>query len=148
MSEKARNLLSGFAILTVSIYWFVAAGEFKELSRLYPQVIAVIVAFLALVLLGMTLFGRGPKIALAGGDAGERHMRSGTMIVVLVLWTALIPVVGLLIASVLGVTAMGLLTFRAHVGTIRAIIIAVILVFVFFLLFRILLNVPFPTGIL
>lgn len=148
MSEKMRNLLSGVAILAVSIYWFIAARGFKELSRLYPQVIAVIVGLLALVLLGMTLLGRGPKIALAGGDAGERHLRSGTMIGAMVLWTALIPVVGLLIASIVGVTAMGLITFRAHVGTVRAIIIAVLLVFVFFLLFRFLLNVPFPTGIL
>lgn len=148
MNQKTRNLLSGSIILAVSIYWFIAAGAFKELSRLYPRVIAVIVAVLALVLLVMTLVGKGPRIELATGDAGERHLRSGTMIGAMLLWTALVPVVGLLIASVVGVTAMGLITFRAHVGTVRAIIIAVILVFLFFLLFRFLLNVPFPTGIL
>lgn len=148
MIERTRNLLSGSIILAVSVYWFVAAADYKELSRLYPQVIAVIVAGLALVLLGMTIFGNGPKIQLATGDPGERHLRSTTMIVAMIVWTALIPVLGLLIASVIGVTTMGLITFRAHAGTVRAIVIAVALVFVFFLLFRFLLNVPFPRGIL
>lgn len=148
MTQRTRNLLSGSVILAISVYWFVAAGKYKELSRLYPQVIAVIVAVLALVLLTLTIVGHGPKIRLATGNAAERHLKSGTMIAAMILWTALIPFLGLLIASVIGVTMMGFVTFRAHDGTMRAVVVAVVLVLVFFLLFRYLLNVPFPTGIL
>ena len=84
---------------------------------------------------------------MAAGDAGERHTRSGTLMAALILWTALIPLVGLLIASILGVVVMGLITFRAHVGTIRAIVIALAAVMVFYFLFQRLLNVPFPLGV-
>jgi hypothetical protein len=66
----------------------------------------------------------------------------------MLVWTALIPLLGLLIASLIGVGVMGTITFRAHVGTVRAIFIALGLVLGFFLLFRFLLNVPFPRGIL
>ncbi len=148
MTQRTRNLLSAIIVLAIGGYWFFAAYEYRELSRLYPQVIAGIVVTLATILLVLTLLGHGPKIQIATGDASERHLKSGTMMAVMIVWTALIPVVGLLIASVIGVAAMGTITFRAHVGTRRAIIVAVIAVFAFFVLFRYLLNVPFPTGLL
>ena len=148
LSQKARNLTSSAAVMIVSAYWFFGAAEFRPLSRLFPKVLAAIVFVLALILGVITLLGRGPQIRLSRGDSGERHMRSGTLLIALVLWTLLIPVAGLLLASVLGTLLMGVVTFRAHVGTIRAILIALASVGAFYLLFSLLLNVPFPTGML
>ncbi|MFW6214484.1 MAG: tripartite tricarboxylate transporter TctB family protein [Alkalispirochaetaceae bacterium] len=146
--EKTRNLLSALAVMAVSTYWFFGGRDFRPLSRLFPQVLAAIVFTLALTLGVLTLLGRGPVIRLASTETGERHLRSGTLMGALVVWTALIPLVGLLFASVIGTVLMGLLTFRAHVGTLKAVVIALISVALFYLLFTSLLNVPFPTGLL
>jgi len=148
MTQKARNLSSALIVMAASVFWFVEGGSFRDLSRIFPQVLAVIVFVLAGILALLTALGHGPVIRLAEGDAGERHMRSGTLLVALIVWTALIPFLGLLVASVIGVVGIGFMTFRAHVGTIRAIIVAVVFVGVFYLLFSILLDVPFPRGML
>ena len=148
MNEKARNLTSAAILAAVGAYWFIAADDFGPLSRLFPRVISGVVFVLALCLAVVTLLGRGPAIDRAKGDAGERHVRSGTLMAALVLWTALVPVVGLLIASLIGVTLMGFITFRAHTGTVRAIIIALISVGAFYLLFQEILRVRFPMGLL
>ncbi len=147
MTQKARNLSAAAVIMGVSVYWFVEADGFRPLSALFPKVVAVIVFVVGAILTAWTLLGHGPVIRMAQGDASERHHRSGTMIGALVLWTVLIPFLGLLLASVIGVLVMGLITFRAHVGTIRAIVIALASVLVFYFFFQVLLHVPFPAGV-
>lgn len=147
MTERSRNLSSAVVLLAVSVYWYTAAADYRELSRLFPRVIALIVGAGAVLLGVLTLSGHGPIIRMAQGDAGQRHMRSGTLMTVLIGWTALIPLLGLLPASVIGVTVMGYITFRGHHGTLRAIIIALVSVVVFYGLFTFLLNVPFPLGL-
>lgn len=148
LSQKSRNIASAVIIMGVSTFWFFEANSFRPLSRLFPQVLAAIVFVLALILLVLTIIGKGPKIRLAGGDSTERHNRAATLIGGLVVWTVLIPVVGLLIASLFGTLLMGMLTFRAHVGTLRAVLIALVSVTLFYILFSVLLNVPFPMGLL
>lgn len=148
LSQRARNLTSSVIIMIISGYWYVRATDFRPLSRIFPQVLAAIVLGLALLLGVLSLLGRGPQIRLSGGDDKERHSRSATLMAVLLIWTVLIPVAGLLIASVVGTLLMGLLTFRAHVGTIRAVVIALVSVVLFYVLFSVLLNVPFPMGLL
>ncbi len=148
MTQRARNLTAAVALMAASLYWFQGASDYRPLSRLYPQVVAGIVFVLAVVLAILTLVGHGPVIVIAKGDAGERHVRSGTLVVTLVVWTALIPVLGLLTASIIGVTVMGVITFKAQVGTKRAIIIAAIAVLLFYFFFEIVLYVPFPQGLL
>lgn len=147
MTARTRNLTAAVVILLVSAYWLVEAGGFRPLSRVFPQVVAGIVFVSALVLAVLTLVGHGPVIRMAEGDSGTRHRRSGTLMAALVLWTALVPVVGLLAAGAVGVIVMGLITFRGHQGTTRAIIIALVSVGAFYGLFRYILYVPFPTGI-
>ena len=148
MTQRARNLTSAAVLAGVGVYWFITAAEFGPLSRLFPRVISVIVVVLAVCLAAMTLLGRGPAIVLAQGDAGERHGRSATLMASLILWTALIPLAGLLIASIVGVTVMGLITFRNHSGTIRAMIIALVLVAAFYFSFQEILNVTFPRSLI
>jgi hypothetical protein len=148
MTQKARNLTSAIIVMAVSAYWYAGSTGFRSLSRMFPQVVAVILFLMGALLAVLTLLGHGPVIRMAEGDAGTRHVRAGSLIVALVMWTLLIPLAGLLVASVLGVVGMGLLTFRGHQGTIRAILIAVGLVGIFYVLFAVVLNVPFPRGFL
>lgn len=148
MTERARNVSASLLVMAGSAYWVVEASRFRPLSRIFPQVLGGAVFLLALTLGILTLIGKGPTIKLSSGDAGARHLRAGTLIGAMLVWTALIPLVGLLVASILGVVGIGVLTFRAQVGTIRAILIAVISVVVFYILFAVVLNVPFPGGIL
>lgn len=147
LSQESRNIASAVIVMGVATFWFFEANTFRPLSRLFPQVLAAIVFVLALILLVLTIIGRGPKIRLAGGDSAERHNRAATLIGGLLVWTVLIPVVGLLAASLLGTLLMGMLTFRAHLGTLRAVVIALVSVTLFYILFSVLLNVPFPMGL-
>lgn len=144
MTERSRNLTASILVMVGSGFWFIKSGDFPPLSSIFPRVLGAIVFALAAILAVLTLFGRGPSIKIAEGDAGSRHLRAGTLIAATVVWTALIPIIGLLAASFIGVIGIGILTFRAQVGTIRAIIIAVIAVALFYLLFSVVLNVPFP----
>jgi len=148
MPQRARNLLSAIVLLIAGVYWFIEARGYPPLSRLYPQVLAGIIVVLSLLLGGLTLAGFGPVIRLARGDAAERHLRSGMLMTSLIVWTLLIPLGGLLIASLIGVVTMGFLTFRAQKGTIRGIVIAVVVVLGFYFLFQEVLNVYFSFGLL
>ena len=148
MTAKTRNLTSSILLMAVSVYWFVEAGSFRPLSRLFPRVLAGIVFCLALVLGVLTLLGHGPVIHISESDSDSRHRRAAGLLAALVLWTALIPVAGLLIASVVGVITMGIITFRGHAGTLRAVLIALAVVGGFYVMFSWLLHVPFPTGLL
>lgn len=147
MTQRTRNLLSATVLLVAGVAWFVIARDYRQLSKLYPQVIASVTIVFAIVLGVLTAAGHGPVIRLARGDAAERHLRSGTLIAALVGWTLLIPLLGLLVSSIIGVLAMGILTFRSHIGTKRAVFIAVAVVLVFYFLFQQLLNVYFPMGL-
>ncbi|MFW6338809.1 MAG: hypothetical protein ACOC25_07760, partial [Alkalispirochaetaceae bacterium] len=75
LSQQARNLTSAGVIMIVSGYWYFAAESFRPLSRLFPQVLAVIVFSLALILAVLTVLGKGPKIRLSEGDDKDRHSR-------------------------------------------------------------------------
>ncbi|TVR69961.1 MAG: tripartite tricarboxylate transporter TctB family protein [Spirochaetaceae bacterium] len=147
MTQRARNLTSSVVLMAVTLYWYRTADAYRPLSRFYPQVVAGIVFVLAAVLGILTLIGHGPVIVIAEGDATNRHVRAGTLMAALVLWTVLVPILGLLPASILGVTVMGLISFRGHEGTLRAILVAVVSVIVFYFLFERLLYVPFPMGV-
>lgn len=147
MTVRTRNLVSAIAVLLVSAYWFVEAGGFRPLSRIFPQVVAGIVFVSALILAVLTIIGHGPVIQVAGGDSGTRHRRSATLMGALVVWTVLVPLIGMLAAGAVGVILMGVITFRGHHGTIRAILIALVSVVVFYGLFRFVLFVPFPAGV-
>jgi len=147
MTNRTRNLISAVSVLLVSAYWFFEAGAFRPLSRIFPQVVAGIVFVAALVLAVLTIIGHGPVIQMAGGDSGTRHRRSGTLMGALVVWTALVPLIGMLAAGAVGVVLMGIITFRGHQGTIRAIVIALVSVGFFYGLFRFVLFVPFPAGV-
>ena len=146
MTQRARNLTASLVLMAATVYWYRTAEAYRPLSRLYPQVVAGIVFVLAAVLGILSLIGHGPVIVIADGDAAQRHVRAGTLMVALVLWTALVPLIGLLAASLVGVTVMGLITFRGHTGTVRAILVAAVSVVVFYFLFELVLYVPFPTG--
>ncbi len=148
MNEKTRNLLASLIVLGVSAYWFMESGTFRPLSRLFPRVIAAVVFVLALLLIVLTMTGKGPRIRIVQGNPEVRHLRSGTLIGATIVWTVLIPLTGLLSASIVGVVSIGILTFRAHIGTVRAIVIAVVVVVAFYLLFALVLSVPFPRGVL
>ncbi len=148
MKQTARNLTAAILVMAASAYWFLESDGFRPLSRLFPRFVSAVVFVLAAILAALTLFGKGPIIRISRGNAETRHLRSGTLIVAMTVWTALIPLLGLLTASLLGVTGIGVLTFRAHIGTRRAIFIAVAVVIAFYLLFALALNVPFPRGLL
>lgn len=146
MKDTTRNVIAALACITVGLYWYRGAQGFRELSRLFPEVVGLVLAILGGVLLAVTV--RGDSGASQSGasttTSGVRHYRSATLLGSLILWTLLIPFIGLLPASLGGVALMGYFTFSGHQGTGRAIIVAGITVILFFALFTWVLRVPFP----
>lgn len=156
MKDTTRNVIAALACITVGLYWYRGAQGFRELSRLFPEVVGLVLAILGGVLLAVTVRG-GSGASQSGASttthtpanntattSGVRHYRSATLLGSLILWTLLIPFIGLLPASLGGVTLMGYFTFSGHQGTRRAIIVAGITVILFFALFTWVLRVPFP----
>lgn len=153
MKDTTRNIIAALACITVGLYWYRGAQGFRELSRLFPEVVGLVLVVLGGVLLAVTVRGgsgashSGTSTATATNTAttsGVRHYRSATLLGSLILWTLLIPFIGLLPASLGGVALMGYFTFSGHQGTGRAIIVAGITVILFFALFTWVLRVPFP----
>jgi len=147
---STRDIIAALACIGVGLYWFQTAQRFRELSRLFPEIAGVVLAALAGLLLVITLAGlRKETVASkqslpSAQPTGTRHYRSATLLGSLGLWTILIPMIGILPASLAGVTLMGFSTFAGHQGTRRAIIIAGVTVILFYALFAGVLRVPFP----
>ncbi len=151
MKDTTRNIIAALACIPVGLYWYRGAQGFRELSRLFPEVVGLVLMVLGGVLLAVTV--RGGSGASHSGTStatntattsGVRHYRSATLLGSLILWTLLIPFIGLLPATLGGVALMGYFTFSGHQGTGRAIIVAGITVILFFALFTWVLRVPFP----
>lgn len=148
MPVRKRNLVAAALILAGAVYFVVEADSFRPLSRLFPRVVGFGVIGLAGLLGVLSLIGRDPDVQGAGTGAEGRHVRSVTLVLVLTGWTALIPVLGLLISSIVGVLTLGLVMFRRHVASFRSTVVALVAIGLFYALFAIILNVPFPGGVL
>lgn len=152
MKRVWQERLAALLIMAAGAYWLQQSYRFGELSALFPRVISLIMLVLAAVWFASTLVK-----AIAGATAqgvtdvhetvAERRRaayQSLVVIVWLVVWTALVPVIGLLLASFVGVTGLTLAAFWGTVGTRRSVLLALVVVWLFYLTFRFLVHVPFP----
>lgn len=149
---KARELdrsglLLAAASAAIAAYVLWEAQRFSPLASVFPRFIAIvlIVTAAALALLIFLGYQKPPK-----PGTGSNIRRLG-LAISMVAWLALIPVLGFLLASLLGFAAVGIVakydewSARRWFSFALATLVSVAL---FCLIFSQLLNVPLPKGLL
>lgn len=145
---KRTDRISALVLLAVSTYFFIESDKFSPLSRLFPRVVLVILAGLAIVLFILSF--RHKRTGEAFDSAAFRHVPSLMALAFMVAWGVFIPVIGFLVTSLIFFPAITVYLDRTaprrkKLGRI-ALAAAVTVVFYFF--FTKVLYVPFPEGLL
>ena len=150
-----RDRVASAILFCAGLFGWIEAQRYGTLSRLFPQVVAVALMLLSLILLLQSFSAGARRTAVAyraQRAAGERPDTRGVILALLVIvaWTLLLEVLGFLTTSVL---AFALLVYVLRAPDQRAaavwktIFAGVLLVTLFVLLFRITLRVPLPEGL-
>jgi len=96
---KRTDRISALVLLAVSTYFFIESDKFSPLSRLFPRVVLVILAGLAILLFILSF--RHKKVGEAFDSAAFRHVPSLMALTFMVAWGVFLPVIGLLVTSLI-----------------------------------------------
>lgn len=143
---KTADRISAGVLIGICIYFQIKMDNFNPLSRLFPQVIVIILAGLA-VLLFVLSFLRPKEEEVFGKETGYLIpvLSAGLMIV----WVACIALIGFLFSAIIFFPLMVVLITSVQAKRLRILkncIIALALIGVFYLLFSLILSVQFPAG--
>lgn len=150
--EKAREFDTGGLIVAAGaflcgLYVMWEAQDFTMLGSVFPKFVAILLLVVSLALAAAIVLRRQRPAKPIDGSLARR----AGLALALVVWTALIPVLGFAPASVLGFVAVGLVskyeTWTARNWAAFAAT-AVIGVVVFCFIFTAFLKVPLPGGLL
>ena len=150
-----RDRVAAVILFAAGLFGWVEAQRYGPLSRLFPQVVAVALMLLSLMLLLQSFSAGARRAAVAYRErraAGERPDTRGVILALLVIvaWTLLLEVLGFWTTSVL---AFALLVYvlrspdQRAVAVWKTVFAGALLVTLFVLLFRITLRVPLPEGL-
>lgn len=145
---RRTDRISALVLLAAGTYFFTESEKFSPLSRLFPRVVLIILAGLALLLFILSF--RRKKDGEDFDSAAFRHVPSLMTLAFMVAWGVFIPVIGFLVTSLIFFPAITVYLDRSaprrkKLGRI-ALAAAVTVVFYFF--FTMVLYVPFPQGLL
>lgn len=143
---KRGDRISAVILLAVCLYFQIRMKGFNPLSRLFPQVIIIILAGLALLLFILSffklkdtpVFGREVKYLIPVFSA-----------VIMIAWVALVGLMGFLFSSIICFPLMVVLITSLQAKRMQLVkncIIGLALIGVFYLLFSLVLGVQFPAG--
>lgn len=147
--------VTAVVLIAAGLFIWLEAQRYGALSKLFPQVVAVALVLLAVILLLHSFSRRGHRAAAvqrAERARGERPDVRGVALSLLVItaWTVLLEPLGFWTASVVAFAAL-VAILRTPEETAAAVwktvFAGVLLVTVFVLIFRITLRVPLPEGL-
>lgn len=146
---RTADRISAGIILAICTYFQIKLLNYNPLSRLFPQVIVIILAGLA-VLLFVLSFVKKETVENIFGE-GKKLIRPLISVGLMVGWVASIRLIGFLFSSIIFFPVLAVLITPESAGgmktrILRNILIGLALIGVFFLLFSLALNVQFPTG--
>ncbi len=150
-----KDRIAALVLVGVGVFAWIEAQRYGPMSRLFPQVVAVALVVLSLFLFASSFSARSRRAAAerqAESSEGERPDVRGVLLslLVIVAWTLLLEVLGVWTSSVIAFVALVIIlrsTERAAVVW-RSVALGVVLVTGFVLLFRVVLRVPLPEGVL
>jgi putative tricarboxylic transport membrane protein len=136
-----------FSLLGLSVLWQTAG--MSDLGSVFPRTVAIVIILCSLGLIARALLVR--KAAEAGRGQEESMARRAMLVVVMLAWILLLPVLGFVLASILGFLALTAVAnydpWTPRLAGIYALS-ALIIVGAFYAVFALALNVPLPRGTL
>lgn len=149
---KKFNLIFSAAMVVLCVLVILESRTFPEHSLaegfgagFYPIIVAIVIIGLCLVLVIQTLVGKSGAAEAIKGLDWKSLWRPLFYVVCMALFAVLLQYLGLLIDSFLFVTAT-MLSMKVKVW--QALLLAAATAVVMYVGFDILLNVPFPAGVL
>jgi hypothetical protein len=146
---KNADRISAAVILGICLYFWIEAREFSPLSGFFPQVIIVLLAALAALLLVFSFIR--PREGRVFTGMKSSFLPVLLVVVLLIAWTFLIQVFGFLVTSVVFFTLLTVLLDRNQrrpLAVLKRIAMVIALTVCLYLFFDRLLLVSFPRGLL
>lgn len=149
------NRLVALTLVALGLFAWLESERYGALSRLFPQIVAVALVVLSLVLLAQTFtaHARRAEALRREGRAGQEKpdLRSvGLSVLIMIAWTLLLEPLGFWTASLLAF-ALLVVTLRTKdqdAGAAwKTVLAGIVLMTAFVLVFRIMLRVPLPEGL-
>ena len=145
---KRTDRIATLAVMALSVFFFIEAREFSPLSGLFPRIVLIILAALALLQFILTFTRK--KEAGEFDAAALRHVPTLLCLALMVGWALLIPVLGFLTSALVFFPLITVYLDRraparkkwGRLGIAWGVTLA------FWLFFTKLLYVPFPEGFL
>ncbi len=151
-----RDRIAAVILIVAGVFALTEVHRYGPLSRLFPRVVAVALLLLSLILLAQSFTARARNAAAAsraqrGGRDKPDVAGVALSLLVIVAWTVLLESLGFWTTSVVAF-ALLVAILRSpdqRAGPVwKTIFGGVVLVTAFVLLFRIVLRVPLPEGLL
>ena len=147
--------VTAVVLVGVGLFIWLEAQRYGALSKLFPQVVAVALVLLAVILLLHSFRRRGRRAAAVQRSErarGERPDVRGVALSLLIItaWTVLLEPLGFWTASVAAFAVLvAILRTPEQTPAVvwKTVFAGVLLVTVFVLIFRITLRVPLPEGL-
>ncbi len=145
---KLSDRISTLLILGLCAFFFVKSADFTALGALFPRVVIIILASLALLQFILTFTRRKEKESFE--YMAFRHVPTLLSLALMVGWAVLIPVLGFLVSALIFFPLITLYLDRTAPPRkkVKRAATAWLTSIAFWLFFTKVLYVPFPTGIL
>lgn len=145
---KLADRISTILIMALCIFFFIEASSFSPLSGLFPRVVLIILATLALLQFILTFTRK--KEDEEFDKAAFRHIPSLLSLTLMIGWTVFIPVLGFLVSALIFFPAITIYLDRGAPAKKLwgRLAISWGLTVAFWFFFTKVLYVPFPTGLL
>jgi hypothetical protein len=148
---KNADRISALIILGVCALFFAEARDFSPYSALFPRVVIVILAVLAVLLLIVSYIRPLAGKVFDRNEISVKYLTVLATLLLMIAWVAFISFLGFLTSSIIFFSLVSIALDRKHKKPLQILqktgLIAVT-VTGFFLFFSKLLYVPFPTGLL
>jgi putative tricarboxylic transport membrane protein len=135
-----------FSLLGLWVLWQTAG--MSDLGSVFPRTVAIVMILCSLGLIARALLA-GKTAAEAGRGQEESMARRAVLVVAMLAWILLLPILGLIVASLLGFLALTVVAnYEPWTPRLAGIYVlsALVVVGAFYAVFALGLNVPLPRG--
>ncbi|MDD2207493.1 MAG: tripartite tricarboxylate transporter TctB family protein [Aminobacterium sp.] len=143
MKNWKKDFLLAIVLLVISVFVFIEAGNFPDIAAHFPKRVAVVIFLLAAPLLGRSLNER--KKEVESESEKKRYKSVYSVIISIAVYILILPKAGYLVSSL--ALMLFIMCNLGYANKKRALITAILSVFVIFAVFRFLLGVPLPLGV-
>ncbi len=144
----ATNIGSAFVASALGVVVLIGAREYSDLGALLPKIIGIGLIFLSVLLIALELLRPGQQrdFDVQGGSLARR----AGLVALMIVWVALLPVLGFLPISILAFMLIAFAVPAEHRWTPKRLFAhglgAVVLIVVFWAVLLYVLYVPLPAG--